>query len=157
MFASLFKRAEASVDNAVGDLGNRIVIAVPFLIALGFGAYSLSLTWTRFYGPEVGNLLVAAAFSVVGLIAAIVVKTRSAPKIVNEQEAETAKHTPEMGGSIFDNESLMTVIGTAAPVVLPGLLRTAMKNWALVMAVATGAYVFSQAGSASNPTTQSPD
>ena len=80
MFASLFKRAEASVDNAVGDLGNRIVIAVPFLIALGFGAYSLSLTWTRFYGPEVGNLLVAAAFSVVGLIAAIVVKTRSSRK-----------------------------------------------------------------------------
>jgi hypothetical protein len=77
MFASLFKRAEASVDNAIGDLGNRIVIAVPFLIALGFGAYSLSLTWTRFYGPEVGNLLVAAAFAVVGLIAAIVVKTRS--------------------------------------------------------------------------------
>ena len=80
MFASLFKRAEASVDNAVGDLGNRIVIAVPFLIALGFGAYSLSLTWIRFYGPEVGNLLVAAAFSVVGLIAAIVVKTRSSRK-----------------------------------------------------------------------------
>ena len=80
MIASLFKRAEASVDKAVGDLGNRIVIAVPFLIALGFGAYSLSLTWIRFYGPEVGNLLVAAAFSVVGLIAAIVVKTRSSRK-----------------------------------------------------------------------------
>ena len=27
-----------------------------------------------------------------------------------------------------------------------------MKNWALVMAVAVGAYVFSQAGSAPNPT-----
>ena len=33
MFASLFKRAEASVDNAVGDLGNRIVIAVRLHLA----------------------------------------------------------------------------------------------------------------------------
>ena len=63
---------------------------------------------------------------------------------MNEQEAETAKHSPEMGGSFFDNELLRAVIGAAAPVVLPGLLRTAMKNWALVMAVAAGAYVFSQ-------------
>ena len=41
-----------------------------------------------------------------------------------------------MGGSFFDNDSLRAVIGEAAPVVLPGLLRTAMKNRALVKAVA---------------------
>ena len=59
MFANLFKRAEASVDNAIGDLGNRLVIAVPFLIATGFAAASLSMAFNKAYGAEIGNLLVA--------------------------------------------------------------------------------------------------
>ena len=41
MFAKLFRRAEASVDNAIGDLFNRVVVAVLFLIAFGFAAASL--------------------------------------------------------------------------------------------------------------------
>ena len=51
---------------------------------------------------------------------------------MTNREAETAKHSPEMGGSFFDDKSLRAGIGAAVPVVLPGLLSTAMKNWALV-------------------------
>ena len=40
MFATLFKRAEATVNSAIGDLGNRVLIAIPFLAAFGFGAAS---------------------------------------------------------------------------------------------------------------------
>ena len=52
MFAGLFERAEASVDNAIGDLGNRVLIAIPFIAAAGFLAASLWLVadpglWTR--------------------------------------------------------------------------------------------------------------
>ena len=76
MFAALFKRAEQSVDSAIGDLGNRIVITIPFLVALGFAAASLTLYVNRIYGPELGNLIVAGAFCVLGLIVALVVKIR---------------------------------------------------------------------------------
>ena len=45
--------------NAIGDLGNHLVIAVPFLIAIGFAAASLSMAFNKAYGAEIGNLLVA--------------------------------------------------------------------------------------------------
>jgi len=80
MFAKLFRRAEASVDNAIGDLGNRVVVAVPFLIAIGFAAASLSLTLNKTYGPEVGNLLVAGVFGTLGLIVALIFKMRNNSK-----------------------------------------------------------------------------
>ena len=76
MFASLFARAEASVDNAIGDLGNRVIITIPFIVAFGFAAASLSIYANRIYGAEIGNLVVAAAFVVLGGIVAIVVKVR---------------------------------------------------------------------------------
>ena len=52
MFAALFKRAEQSVDTAIGDLGNRIIITIPFLVALGFAAASLTLTSTGSMGQS---------------------------------------------------------------------------------------------------------
>jgi len=159
VFASLFARAEASVDSAIGDLGNRILITIPFIVALGFAAAALSIYVNRMYGAEIGNLIVAAAFVVLGGIIALVVKLRKspAPERVepepnpNEEQLNSAK-------SIFDNEQLMGIVSTAAPILLPALLRTATKNWPLILAVAGGLYVFSlsEDGDLGQPYPQSP-
>ncbi|CCB65701.1 MULTISPECIES: hypothetical protein [unclassified Hyphomicrobium] len=144
MFASLFERAEASVDNAIADLGNRILITIPFIVALGFGAASLSIYVNRTYGAEIGNLIVAAAFVVLGGIIAIVVKLRSSSPLMDEEPEAAASEEPvDATKSFFDNEQLMGIVSTAAPILLPALLRTATKNWPLVLAVAAGLYVFS--------------
>lgn len=145
MFASLFARAEASVDNAIADLGNRVLITIPFVVALGFAAASLSIYANRTYGAEVGNLVVAAAFAVLGGIVALIVKLRSSRALPEPEEFEAAENEeqPAIGKSIFDNEHLIAIVSTAAPILLPALLRTATKNWPLVLAVAAGLYVFS--------------
>lgn len=144
MFASLFERAEASVDNAIADLGNRILITIPFIVALGFGAASLSIYVNRTYGAEIGNLIVAAAFVVLGGIIAIVVKLRSSSPLMDEEPEAAASEEPvDATKSFFDNEQLIGIVSTAAPILLPALLRTATKNWPLVLAVAAGLYVFS--------------
>jgi hypothetical protein len=144
VFASLFQKAEATVDHALVDLSNRILIAIPFIVALGFAAASLSIFAYRTYGLEIGNLLVAAAFVVLGGVIAIVVRVR---KKANEpvQEPAAGLNEEQVGSpkSIFDNEQLMGIASTAAPILLPALLRTATKNWPLVLAVAAGLYVFS--------------
>jgi hypothetical protein len=144
VFASLFERAEASVDNAIADLGNRVIITIPFIVAFGFGAASLSIYVNRTYGAEVGNLIVAAAFAVLGGIVAIVVKARKKP-IPARATPEPAASQEAIGStkSFFDNEQLMGIASTAAPILLPALLRTATKNWPLILAVAGGLYVFS--------------
>jgi hypothetical protein len=138
VFASLFARAEASVDNAIGDLGNRVLITIPFIVALGFAAASFSMYVNRAYGAEVGNLVMAASF------VALVVKLRKsgAPHHV-EPEAATSEEQVNSAKSIFDNEQLMGIVSSAAPMLLPALLRTATKNWPLIFAVAAGLYVFS--------------
>ncbi|HML31046.1 MAG TPA: hypothetical protein PKE16_19815 [Hyphomicrobium sp.] len=155
MFASLFARAEASVDNAIADLGNRVLITIPFVVALGFAAASLSIYANRTYGAEVGNLVVAAAFVVLGGIVALIVKLRSVRALPEQEELEAAEteEQPAIGKSIFDNEQLIGIVSTAAPILLPALLRTATKNWPLVLAVAAGLYVFSfsEDGDATKP------
>jgi ascorbate-specific PTS system EIIC-type component UlaA len=147
VFANLFKRAEATVDNAVGDIGNRIIITIPFLIALGFAAASLSIYLNRTYGAEAGNLLTAAAFCILGCIIWIVVKVRSRgvqqPAAEEPFAADNASATTN-AQSIFDNESFAAVLNSAAPVLVPGLVRTGMKNWPLILAAIAGLYVFSR-------------
>lgn len=143
MFSSLFRRAEASVDNAIGDFLNRVLIAIPLLVALGFAAASLSSVVNRAYGPEIGNLIVAAAFAVLGGLIAIVVKVRRSPTPLQIDQAAEPDEADVSMGSLFDNEHVMALVSTAAPILLPALLRTATKNWPLILAVAAGLYVFS--------------
>jgi hypothetical protein len=144
VFASLFERAEASVDNAIGDLGNRVIIALPIIVAFGFAAASLSMVVNRTYGAEVGNLIVAASFAVLGGIIAIAIRLRktSTPQAAQPSSSESDAQM-EPTKSIFDNEQLMGIASAAAPILLPALLRTATKNWPLILAVAGGLYVFS--------------
>jgi hypothetical protein len=162
MFATLFKRAEASVDNAIGDLGNRVVIAIPFIIALGFAAASLSHALERTYGPEIGNLLVAGAFCLLGLVVAVVVKIRSRSRVLPSGEAEgldsatAAADDATAGHSIFDDETLMAVITSAAPIIIPAVLRTTMKNWPILLGAAASLYVFSRPETATGDVATTP-
>lgn len=159
MFAALFKRAEQTVNSAIGDLGNRIVIAIPFLIALGFGATSLTLYLDRIYGSELGTLMVAGAFCVLGFVVALVVRIRRRQAVSRQQaataDASQADEVPkeELAGvngapSIFDDETVMAMVTSAAPIVLPAILRTGMKNWPIILAAAAGLYVVSRPGEA---------
>lgn len=159
MFASLFKRAEQSVDSALGDLGNRIIIALPFLAALGFGAASLTLYLTRLYGSELGTLLVAVAFCLLGFAIAIVVRLRKHSHDTNskvEEEAAAADEsaTATTQQSMFDDDTVMAVMSSAAPIIVPAILRTGLKNWPILLAAAAGLYVASrsdQTGASSAP------
>ena len=148
MFASLFKRAEQSVDSAIGDLGNRIIITIPFLVALGFAAASLTLYLDRLYGSELGTLLVAIAFCLLGFIIAIVVRVRRNISVSNANAADDAAPADENAASrpqsMFDDETVMAGLSSAAPIVLPAVIRTGLKNWPVILAAAAGLYVVSR-------------
>lgn len=149
MITQLFAKAEASVDNAIGDFFGRLLIAMSFIVAVGFAAASLSSIVNRVYGSEIGNLILAAGFVVLGCAIAVVVKMRnhSLPHSAASAEQAVPVSEPETK-SMFDDEALMAVVTSAAPIVLPSLLRTAMKNWHILLAAAAGLYVVSQTAAA---------
>ncbi|HET6388530.1 hypothetical protein [Hyphomicrobium sp.] len=156
MFASLFKRAEASVDSALGELGNRVLIAIPFIVAIGFAAASFSSFANRTYGPEIGNLIVAAAFVLLGFVVAVIVKRKrstASPSMEEEAVPEEPLHT---GPSFLEDDKVMSIVSAAAPIVLPAMLRTATKNWPLILAAAAGLYVFSRSDNAGSAAQSSP-
>ena len=61
MFRMLFRRAQATVDRAIDGLMLRVIVAIPFLIAAGFGTAALAIWLNREYGPETGSLILAAS------------------------------------------------------------------------------------------------
>ena len=96
MLGSLFRRAQATVDNAIDNVVNRALVAIPFIIAAGFGTAALSMRLNREFGPETGSMILAGGFILLGLIVALIVHSRAAKtaEAVTE-DVDTAARTAE--------------------------------------------------------------
>lgn len=146
MFGSLFRRAQATVDNAIGQVVNRAIVAIPFLVAAGFGTAAVAMRLNRELGPETGSLVLAGAFGVIGLLTALVVHLRreKPAALIDEPtdmpSAEAAGVTEEVKSADFDRELVMAALTSAAPIAIPGLLRTVGSNLPLVAAIAAAAF-----------------
>ena len=149
MLGSLFRRAQATVDNAIDQVVNRALVAIPFLIAAGFGTAALSMRLNREFGPETGSLILAGGFVVVGLFVALIVHSQMAkpaePAAETTESAErAADETTDPALANVDRELLMAALTTAAPIALPGLLRAVMRNLPIVAAVAAAGFIMSR-------------
>lgn len=154
MFGSLFRQAQATVDNAIGQALNRIVVAVPFIVALGFATAALSGWLSRTYGSETSNLILAAAYTGLGLFAALVVSAsgnggvtaagEAAAEASGAAEGSTATDAPSPGFAEADRDLLITALSTAAPVALPLAIRSILRNLPLVLVVAIVAFILSR-------------
>ncbi len=149
MLGSLFRRAQATVDNAIDQVVNRALVAIPFLIAAGFGTAALSMRLNREFGPETGSLMLAGGFIIVGLFVALIVHARAskpteAAAEATESTERVAEEADDTAMANVDRELLMAALTTAAPIALPGLLRTMMRNLPIVAAVAAAAFIMSR-------------
>jgi len=149
MLGSLFRRAQATVDNAIDNVVNRALVAIPFLIAAGFGTAALSMRLNREFGAETGSLMLAGGFILVGAVVALIVNMRAAkPTEAVAEAADTAERAAEdaadPGLANVDRELLMAALTTAAPIALPGLLRALLRNLPIVAAVAAAGFIISR-------------
>lgn len=155
MFGFLFRRAQATVDRAVDGIVHRIIIAIPFLIAGGFGTAALALRLNREYGPETTSLILAGGFAALGLLAVLVFRTRSeAPLEADGASEEPSQASAAVGAegpdlSNNDRELIMAALTSAAPIALPALVRTVGRNLPLLAAVAAAAFIISRDGQSS--------
>lgn len=151
MFGFLFRRAQATVDRAVDHIVHRIIIAIPFLIAGGFGTAALALRLNREYGPEITSLILAGGFAALGLLAVLAYHSSEAPSETAGATEEPAQASASAGAqgpdlSNTDRELIMAALTSAAPLALPALVRTVGRNLPLLAAVAAAAFIISRDG-----------
>lgn len=159
MFGSLFRRVQATFDRAVDSLVSRAIVAIPFIIAGGFGTAALAIRLNREFGSEMGFLILAAGFAALGLVTALVFRVRSEAPAEADSAAEdpstesvAATDAPDFAGA--DRELMMAALTSAAPIALPAIVRTIGRNLPLVAAVAAAAFIISrdnQSGTALEP------
>jgi len=153
MLQSLFKRAEATMDSAIASVAARVLVAIPFLVAIGFGTAALAIYAYDRLGIVTGNLLLAGIFLLAGLIVAacVAVKQRSEGDTSAEDtdDPRTAENEEAAKGSLLepmDRDVLAAVASAVGPVALPFVLRSVMRNLPLIAAVAAAGLVLSRNG-----------
>jgi hypothetical protein len=155
VFGLLVRKAQATVDNAIGQLVNGIIVAVPLLVAAGFATASLSGWLHRHYEPELCNLILAGGFGGIGLLAALVVNatgTKSAtppeqPKADAKAQAEAVPNESAATRSQdIDHELLIASLTSAAPIAVPMVFRSLLRNLPLVLVILVAAFILTRPG-----------
>ena len=151
MLNALFHRAQATVDNAIGQAVNRALIVLPFLVALGFATAAATSRLVRELGPELGYLAIAGGYAVIGLFVAALVMARSQPQTDQPSAAgaaadEQAASSTASQVSDADRELITAALTTAAPVALPALITALLRNLPIVVALASLLYIFIRPG-----------
>lgn len=153
MFASLVRQAQASVDDAVAVIVNRIVVAVPFLVAAGFAVSALATWLTSRYGSQLADLILAAGFLGIGIVTAIVVELQRRPRTagaadpasINPSEAETESgDSSKTLAGMLDSGRALGLLASAAPMAIPVLLKHAIRNLPIIFLIAVAAYVLTR-------------
>lgn len=149
MFGFIVKKAQATVDNALGQVVNGVMVAIPLFAAAGFGTAALLRYLDRSYGTDAAYLILACGFGVVGLVTLLILSARSRPRETLEQPSASApddESPVEQRGSMSktDRELLMSALTTAGPYALPGILSLVVRNLPLILAILAAAFVLTR-------------
>jgi hypothetical protein len=143
MFRGLINDAKAAAGSLVGKYLVRASVAVPFIVAAGFGVAALTVSLVANFGALHAYMMLAGGFTLIGLLAAFVVS-------VKEQEEEVAETKDEANdtASIATDAAaqaaaqvplafLGTLLATpAGPSVLAGGAKMLVRNIPLVILLA---------------------
>jgi hypothetical protein len=132
MLEPLLERAKHALTSSVETLIGRGVVAVPFLIALGFATSALTIKLIEMWGAALGCLAIALLYFAASLLAAAFFLGRESRK---EEEYAAAQKETEQPFSIAsllqtDPLALLSANGTAVSV-----LRLLGRNTPLLLTV----------------------
>lgn len=88
MFRKLIDDAKSAAGAVVGKYAVRASVALPFIIAAGFGTAALTLVLVERFGTITAYGIMAAGFALVGLIAVAVVSFKEHEEAVADAAAE---------------------------------------------------------------------
>jgi len=158
LFESVLHRAEAMIGNVLEQALARALVALLLLVGAGFGTAALSTYVNAKYGTQTGQLIMAGGFATLGLLAMLFVSVVGRATIDSGQAATASDDagTAEGGQSAdspamrafgdAERELVTTMLASAAPVAVPGILRTLIRNLPLVLLILIVAFILSRSG-----------
>jgi hypothetical protein len=93
MFRGLINDAKSAVGAMIAKYLARASVAVPFLVAAGFGTAALTLLLVERFGSFYAYLMMAGGFTLIGLVATLAVNVKEQEEEIAERQAEEADTT----------------------------------------------------------------
>jgi hypothetical protein len=150
----VFRKAQATVDNAMAKLVWTMLMVVPLFVAAGFGTAAASAYLHRIYEPEIADLIVAGAYAALAIAMAIAYALRVPETAVSEEakaqeEVDTspASTTSSMFGDA-EREMVIAALTTAAPFALPRIMAAAFRNLPVLAVLGVVAFILSRGSTA---------
>lgn len=115
MLRSMIDYVKLSASTLAGRIVGGAIVVVPFIIAALFGLAAIYMSLRNAYGDVTAAVIMAVAFAVIGLIAAIVVvaRIRHQERVLEELRAE-AKQTAFASALLAVNPALVLGAGRIA-------------------------------------------
>ncbi len=143
MFRGLINDAKAAAGSLVGKYLMRVSVAVPFIVAIGFGIAATTVFLVDKFGSLYAYLMIAGAFTLIGLIAALAVSVKEQEEVVAETKAE-ATDTASVATDAAAQAAVqapLALLGAlfatpAGPAMLAGGTKALARNIPLVVLLA---------------------
>ena len=88
MFRTLINDAKSAAGAVVGKYAIRASVAVPFVVAAGFGTAAMTLVLVDRFGAVMAYSLMAGGFAALGLLAAAIVTVKEQEEVTEDAQAE---------------------------------------------------------------------
>jgi hypothetical protein len=149
MFRALINDAKSAAASLVAKYLARASVAVPFLIAGGFAIAAITHLVIERFGAVTGCWLLAAGFTLVGLVATLLVKHKEQDLEAADQQAE-AVDTANVATDVAAQAALQAPLALAGallstpvgPTALANGAKTVVRHLPLVMLLALIALLF---------------
>jgi len=140
VFAGLINRAKSAAGQLVLKYVARASVAVPFVIAAGFGLAAITVMLVERFGHVMAYWVVAGGLALIGVVASIVVSIKEHGEEIAEQQAATTD-TEELVSDATAEALVQTPIALlGALMTMPGgtagalgAARVLGRNWPLVL------------------------
>jgi hypothetical protein len=156
MFRGLINDAKSAAGSVVAKYLARASVAVPFLIAIGFAIAAIAHLVIDRFGAVTGCWLLAGGFSLIGVLATLVVRRKEQEDEVADELAET-RDTANVASDVAAQALLKTPLALAGallstplgPKALAGAAKGLARNLPLIVLLGGIALLFWPSAAAS--------
>jgi hypothetical protein len=149
MFRGLINDVKSAAGSLIVRYLARASVAAPFVIAAGFAIAAITYTLVARFGPIVACWLIAGGFTLIGLVAGVLVKVKEQEEEVAEKDAENAD-TAGVASEAATQAAMqapLALVGallstSAGPQAIVGSAKVVLRNLPLVVLLALIALLF---------------